>query len=211
MSLDKQVRDLFREHGVDLAADDVWTVQRATVVRHKALERLAAAARVVWLPPSVVFADATGAALLVQGTLEDRLEWSVGEARIGTNYQVSGKQAAYPWAMAEKRGKDRVILKLVGLHGFYSEEEADEFKAAALPQPEPASPLPPPPSEPSPRQRYLEETARKIRFYPGTEAQLREWWDSERQTRRDFDLDKKDVDALVKLIGKRIEKMKEAA
>ena len=33
--------------------------------------------------------------------------------------------------MAEKRAKDRVILKLVGLHGdVYSEEEADDFKAA---------------------------------------------------------------------------------
>jgi hypothetical protein len=33
--------------------------------------------------------------------------------------------------MAEKRAKDRVILKLVELHGLvYSEEEADEFKDA---------------------------------------------------------------------------------
>ena len=33
--------------------------------------------------------------------------------------------------MAEKRAKDRVILKLVGLHGYaYSEEEADDFKKA---------------------------------------------------------------------------------
>ena len=32
--------------------------------------------------------------------------------------------------MAEKRAKDRVILKLIGLHGeVYSEEEAEEFKA----------------------------------------------------------------------------------
>jgi hypothetical protein len=31
--------------------------------------------------------------------------------------------------MAEKRAKDRVILKLIELHGYvYSEEEADEFK-----------------------------------------------------------------------------------
>lgn len=31
--------------------------------------------------------------------------------------------------MAEKRGKDRVILKLIGLHGVvYSEEEADEMR-----------------------------------------------------------------------------------
>lgn len=33
--------------------------------------------------------------------------------------------------MAEKRAKDRVILKLVGLHGYvYSEEESDDFKDA---------------------------------------------------------------------------------
>ena len=38
----------------------------------------------------------------------------------------------YPVAMAEKRAKDRVILKLAGLSGHvYSEEEADEFKESA--------------------------------------------------------------------------------
>jgi hypothetical protein len=59
----------------------------------------------------------------------DRVEWSIGEALIGVNYRVSGKQAAYVYAMAEKRAKDRVILKLIELHGYvYSEEEADEFK-----------------------------------------------------------------------------------
>jgi hypothetical protein len=31
--------------------------------------------------------------------------------------------------MAEKRAKDRVIIKLAGLHGLYSEDEADEFKS----------------------------------------------------------------------------------
>ena len=36
---------------------------------------------------------------------------------------------AYPIAMAEKRAKDRVILKLLAAHGdLYSEEEADDFK-----------------------------------------------------------------------------------
>ena len=35
----------------------------------------------------------------------------------------------YPFAMAEKRAKDRVILKLLGVAGdTYSEEEADAFK-----------------------------------------------------------------------------------
>jgi hypothetical protein len=64
-------------------------------------------------------------------TLGEAQEWSIGEARIGLNYQVSGKQAGYPYAMAEKRGKDRVILKLAKLHGAYSEDEADDFKQQA--------------------------------------------------------------------------------
>ena len=64
----------------------------------------------------------------------ERVEWSMGEALVNVNYRVSGKQAAYVYAMAEKRGKDRVILKLIELHGLvYSEEEADEFRAHQVP------------------------------------------------------------------------------
>ncbi|MBE7247770.1 MAG: trna delta -isopentenylpyrophosphate transferase, partial [Actinomycetospora chiangmaiensis] len=76
------------------------------------------------------------AVILVTGRLPgakpgtERVEWSMGEALVNVNYRVSGKQAAYVYAMAEKRGKDRVILKLIELHGLvYSEEEADEFRA----------------------------------------------------------------------------------
>ena len=54
---------------------------------------------------------------------------------------------SYPYAMAEKRAKDRVILKLIGVAGFvYSEDEADAFKEerpdsmGGVPQPEPEKP-----------------------------------------------------------------------
>jgi hypothetical protein len=61
--------------------------------------------------------------ICVQGRLNDRTEWSFGEA---TSYN---SQNLYYAAMAEKRAKDRVILKLLNLHGnVYSEEEADDFK-----------------------------------------------------------------------------------
>jgi hypothetical protein len=74
-------------------------------------------------------AERDEAVVLVTGRLGDRVEWSIGEALVNVNYRVSGKQAAYVYAMAEKRAKDRVILKLIELHGLvYSEEEADEFK-----------------------------------------------------------------------------------
>ena len=66
-------------------------------------------------------------ALSVQGYIDDgkgkNTAWSIGE--------VSPKNTSnkYIYAMAEKRAIDRVILKLLGVHGdFYSEEEADEFK-----------------------------------------------------------------------------------
>jgi hypothetical protein len=89
--------------------------------------------------------------ILVTGRLPspegERREWSIGEALIGTNYRVSGKQAAYVYAMAEKRAKDRVILKLIELHGLvYSEEEADEFKDSARPAPRAEAPATPAPA-----------------------------------------------------------------
>ena len=91
-------------------------------------------------PPQVLRAERDEAVILVSGSiaLAPNLgaavpkEWSIGEALVNVNYRVSGKQAAYVYAKAEKRAKDRVILKLIGLHGLlYSEEEADEFRARA--------------------------------------------------------------------------------
>ena len=60
---------------------------------------------------------------MVMGHMGDKSEWSIGEA------SPSNNKNSYPYAMAEKRAKDRVILKLVGLHGdVYAEDEADSFK-----------------------------------------------------------------------------------
>jgi translation initiation factor IF-2 len=88
-----------------------------------------------------VRAERDEAVILVTGRIGDRVEWSIGEALVGVNYRVSGKQAAYVYAMAEKRAKDRVILKLIELHGLvYSEEEADEFKNGRPAQSEAAAP-----------------------------------------------------------------------
>ena len=58
---------------------------------------------------------------------------AIGEALVHVNYKISGRQAAYVYAMAEKRAKDRVILKLVGLDGLLSsEEEVDELKSSTV-------------------------------------------------------------------------------
>ncbi|HEV2557377.1 MAG TPA: trna delta -isopentenylpyrophosphate transferase [Microvirga sp.] len=128
---DKKIEEVLSKFGEPMAGN-VWRVQGTPVIYHKALERIAAHAKIHFDTPTIVRAERDEAVVLVTGRMGDRAEWSIGEALIGVNYRVSGKQAAYVWAMAEKRAKDRVILKLIELHGLvYSEEEADEFKRSS--------------------------------------------------------------------------------
>jgi hypothetical protein len=97
-------------------------------VKHKALERIAAEVGIQWEKPELKVCDmAQGfVAVLIAGRLGDRIEYSFGEAAPKNN------KNSYPVAMAEKRSKDRVILKLLAAHGdLYSEEEADDFKRRA--------------------------------------------------------------------------------
>ncbi|WP_336486146.1 trna delta -isopentenylpyrophosphate transferase [Methylobacterium nigriterrae] len=135
---DKQIADILVRYGEPFAGN-VWRVQGTAVIYHKTLERIAAQAGIVFEPPTIIRAERDEAVILVSGRLPgakpgtERVEWSLGEALVNVNYRVSGKQAAYVYAMAEKRGKDRVILKLIELHGLvYSEEEADEFRQGHL-------------------------------------------------------------------------------
>jgi hypothetical protein len=59
----------------------------------------------------------------VEASMGEATEWSFGEVSPANN------KNAYPYAMAEKRAKDRVALKLLGMSGLvYSEEEADDFR-----------------------------------------------------------------------------------
>jgi hypothetical protein len=125
---DKKIAEVLAKFGEPMAGN-VWRVQGTAVIYHKALERIAAQAKIQFDPPTIVRAERDEAVILVTGRMGERMEWSIGEALVGINYRVSGKQAAYVYAMAEKRAKDRVILKLIELHGLvYSEEEADEFR-----------------------------------------------------------------------------------
>lgn len=123
-SLPKQISDFMASYGV--LSDEIWQVHGTSwVVKHKALERVAAEKGVKFAPPTFVENDAEKKIVVmwVEGKLGDRVEWSIGEAAPYNN------KNSYPFAMAEKRAKDRVILKLLNTHGvLYSEEEADDFK-----------------------------------------------------------------------------------
>ena len=119
----EEIFEFMKTYGV--ASDEIWQVHGTSwVIKHKALERVAAEKGVRFSMPTLIENDsAAGVAVLcVEGKLGDRVEWSIGEAAPKNN------KNAYPYAMAEKRAKDRVILKLLNTHGvLYSEAEADEF------------------------------------------------------------------------------------
>jgi hypothetical protein len=120
----KAVMNFMAKYNVD--SDEIWEVHGSTwVVKHKALERVAAEQGIVfeepkYLPDSDVKQGFV--TILVTGRMGEARTWAFGEAGPKNN------KNAYPVAMAEKRGKDRVILKLLDCHGaLYSEAEADEF------------------------------------------------------------------------------------
>jgi len=119
-----QIMKFMETYGID--SDEIWQVHGAAwVIKHKALERVAANLNIKFDRPAMLeTSSADGVvALVVFGSLGDRTEWSIGEASPKNN------KNAYPYAMAEKRAKDRVILKLLATHGdLYSEAEADEFE-----------------------------------------------------------------------------------
>lgn len=132
----KPIMDFMEKFGIE--SDEIWEVHGSTwVVKHRALERVAAEQGITWERPAMLECNSADgvAAMCVFGKMGDRMEWSIGEClvtrpdRAGGNYKVTGKQAGYVYAMAEKRAKDRVILKLLQISGaLYSEEEADEFE-----------------------------------------------------------------------------------
>jgi hypothetical protein len=129
---DQQIADILAKYGEPIAGN-IWRVQGQAVIYHKALERIAAQAGIAFHPPTILRAEHDEAVILVTGSMGERTEWSIGEALVNVNYKISGRQAAYVYAMAEKRAKDRVILKLIGLHGLLSsEEEADELKSSGV-------------------------------------------------------------------------------
>lgn len=118
------IKELLKKHDL-LTNDAAWELPQRKgtwILKHKTLEQLAAKLGISF--SMYVCSDAKdNVAIMVTGELGDRKEESIGEA------SDENCQNKYRWAMAEKRGKDRVILKLLGLHGdVYSSEEADDFK-----------------------------------------------------------------------------------
>ena len=110
----------------------VWSLPQnksVLIVKHKALEKVSAHLGMWFDPPTIIESNTEKniVSLWVRGYIEDgkgkNSAWSIGEV------SPNNTRNSYPYAMAEKRAIDRVILKLLGIHGdFYSSSEADEFE-----------------------------------------------------------------------------------
>jgi len=132
MNVDQTTIDIFKKYGGDAKAD-LWEFKRGAVsmhiAKHKALERIAGKAGITFDPPDVFESNLAEqiVGVTVTGHLGEDTAWSMGEAAPYNN------KMGYPAAMAEKRAKDRVILKLLGIHGeVYSDIEADDFKSKPM-------------------------------------------------------------------------------
>lgn len=111
--IDPRLIEILTKYGED-ANEALWDCHGTWVAYHKAIERIAAKASIAFDMPQIIEASSADktVAIAVSGRMGDRMEWSFGEATPSNN------KNAYPYAMAEKRAKDRVVLKLVGLHGL---------------------------------------------------------------------------------------------
>jgi len=123
--LPENLQRLAAKHNI--TSDEMWLVPGGKVhaIKHTAIERMAAAERIRFEIPTVLEGDGQGRTVALMGTaqLNDRVEWSIGEASPHNN------KNAYPWAIAEKRLKGRLTLKLLCAYGdVYSEEEAEDFR-----------------------------------------------------------------------------------
>jgi hypothetical protein len=121
-NIPQKVIDLIKE--LEMTREEtLWDCHGTWVMYHKALEKIAAHKGVTFDEPKIIHSDVAlkSVVVLVTGRMDKRSEWSFGEASPANN------KNAYPFAMSEKRAKDRVILKLVGLHGdVYSDTEIDK-------------------------------------------------------------------------------------
>ena len=122
INTDEQIATILARYG-EPETGNVWQVEGETFIHHKTLERIAGKAKITFDLPVVLRAERDEAVLLVVGRMSERVEWSIGEALVDVNYHVRGVEPAYVYAMAEKRAKDRVILKLIELLDVVSSEE----------------------------------------------------------------------------------------
>jgi hypothetical protein len=130
--LDPIIEEVLNRYEIDPRLA-LWDCHGTWVIYHKYVELIGMKAGVILDTPRVIecSVEKKFVVILVEGALgrsEDApYAWSYGEAAPYNN------KNAYPFAMAEKRAKDRVILKLVGLAGHvYTDQDVADIKEGKI-------------------------------------------------------------------------------
>ena len=121
------MRDLFRKYSFLSKSEgvDFWKCHNSYILTHDAITKIANYEKIELLSIESLVNTETCVRFLV--TMQDKLKKkviTVGEAT------TQNSKNNYYGAMAEKRGIDRAVLKLINAYeyGVYSEVEADDFK-----------------------------------------------------------------------------------
>ena len=111
-----------------LGKDDFWELKRGArsmwIITHDAIERIAIIERIQLTNLEILNTEIDFARFLITMKKGDKSIISIGEA------STKNCTSTYYGAMAEKRGIDRCVLKLINAYeyGIYSDVEADAFK-----------------------------------------------------------------------------------
>jgi hypothetical protein len=122
MSLPDHIKTVLQQHNMPFDAVYKHGQSGRYLVRHWALEQIANEKGISFDPPEVLHLDpaAKTCVLLITGRSKKEEHWSFGES---APYNT---KLNFPFAMAEARGKDRVILKFMNFkEDIGSEIETD--------------------------------------------------------------------------------------
>ena len=113
----------------NLTKNDYWQESRSKkwIITHDACQKIGDMEGIIFGPPQVLNSEQNFVRMVISAKKGEVLMWSIGEA------DTKNCKNLYFGAMAEKRGKDRVILKLINAYeyGIYSDVEADNFQKPA--------------------------------------------------------------------------------
>lgn len=107
-----------------LKQEDFWKCHDSWVLSHDAVEKIAAMEKIIITNIQVLNSEETFARFLISAEKKETKVQTIGEAS-----KINCKSSYYG-CMAEKRGIDRAVLKLINAYeyGIYSEAESDDFK-----------------------------------------------------------------------------------
>ena len=120
-----EIKELAKKYNLDSKVD-FWKHKQSGkwIITHDAVEKIASKEGIILTDWETLNSEIGFCRFKITMALGDRFITSIGEA------DSSNCQSKYKGSMAEKRGIDRCVLKLINAYeyGIYSDSEADSFK-----------------------------------------------------------------------------------